>query len=145
MDLIGDTPEFDLRDRHWRIYSRNYSEPPHYIGDFAKISNSLITEGCNIEGIVENSVLGSGVKVARGAYIKDSVILHNVTVGEGTTINYSIVDDDTTIGAGCVIGRTKSTGEQITVIGAGLELTPGTDVPGGEMVGAEWLEGKKTK
>ena len=140
MDLIGEKPEFDLRDNSWRIYSRNYSDPPHYIGDYAKISNSLVTEGCDIEGIVENSVLSSGVKVSRGAYIKDSVIMKNVTVAEGTTINYSIIDSDTTIGAGCVIGRTKSLTEKITVIGSDLCLKPGTDIPGGEMVNDEWIE-----
>ena len=140
MDLIGENPKFNLRDRSWRIFSRNYSDPPHFIGDYAKISNSLITEGCNIEGIVENSVLSSGVKVSRGAYIKDSVIMKNVTIGEGTTINYSIIDSDTEIGAGSVIGRTKSPNEKITVIGAGLKLSPGTDVPGGEMVNEEWLK-----
>ena len=140
MDLIGENPKFNLRDRSWRIFSRNYSDPPHFIGDYAKISNSLLTEGCNIEGIVENSVLSSGVKVSRGAYIKDSVIMKNVTIGEGTTINYSIIDSDTEIGAGSVIGRTKSPNEKISVIGAGLKLSPGTDVPGGEMVNKEWLK-----
>ena len=74
------------------------------------------------------------------AYIKDSVIMKNVTIGEGTTINYSIIDSDTEIGAGSVIGRTKSPNEKITVIGAGLKLSPGTDVPGGEMVNKEWLK-----
>lgn len=140
MDLLGENPEFDLRDHDWRIYSRNYSDPPQHIGDFAKISNSLITEGCNIEGIVENSVLASGVKVARGAYIKDSVIMKNVTIGEGTTVNYTIIDSDTVIGAGSVVGRTKSVGEQITVIGSDLHIKPGTDIPGGEMVNDEWLK-----
>ncbi len=139
MDLLGENPKFNLGDRTWRIYSRNYSDPPHYIGDYAKVSNSLITEGCQIEGIVENSVLASGVKVSRGAYIKDSIIMKNVTIEEGTTINYSIVDSDTTIGKNCVIGRTKSTGEQITVIGSDLNIKEGTDVPAGEMVNAEWL------
>lgn len=85
-------------------------------------------------------MLSSGVKVSRGAYIKDSVIMKNVTIGEGTTINYSIIDSDTEIGAGSVIGRTKSPNEKITVIGAGLKLLPGTDVPGGEMVNEEWLK-----
>ncbi|MBQ8333076.1 MAG: glucose-1-phosphate adenylyltransferase, partial [Clostridia bacterium] len=108
MDLLGENPKFNLGDRSWRIYSRNYSDPPHYIGEYAKVSNSLITEGCDIEGIVENSVLASGVKVSRGAYIKDSIIMKNVTIAEGTTINYSIIDSDTNIGAGCVIGRTMS-------------------------------------
>ncbi len=140
MDLLGDTPEFDLKDREWRIFSRNYSEPPHFVGSFAKITNSLITEGCNIEGIVENSILFSGVTVSRGAYIKDSIIMKNVTVGEGATINYSIIDSDTVIGPGCVVGKSKSTGENITVIGSELELKPGVDIPVGEMVNAEWLK-----
>lgn len=139
MDLIGEQPKFDLRDRQWLIYSRNESEPPHFIGDYARVSNSLITEGCEIEGIVENSVLSSGVKVARGAYIKDSVIMQDVSIGEGTTINYSIIDSDTKIGAGCVIGRTKSPGEKITVIGSDLVLPHGTDIAGGEMVNSEWI------
>lgn len=142
MDLLGEKPEFNLRDRDWRIYSRNYSDPPQHIGDYAKISNSLITEGCNIEGIVENSVLASGVKVARGAYIKDSVIMKDVTIGEGTTVNYSIIDSDTVIGAGSVVGRTKSADEQITVIGSDLNIKPGTEIPGGEMVNDEWLKSK---
>ena len=139
MDLLGENPKFNLGDRTWRIYSRNYSDPPHYIGNYAKVSNSLITEGCQIEGIVENSVLASGVKVARGAYIKDSIIMKNVVVEEGTTINYSIVDSDTTIDKNCVIGRTRNTGEQITVIGSDLVIKEGTDVPAGEMVNEEWL------
>ena len=143
MDLVGESPKFNLRDRSWRIFSRNYSDPPHFIGDYAKISNSLITEGCHIEGIVENSVLSSGVKVSRGAYIKDSIIMKNVTIAEGTTINYSIIDSDTEIGAGSVIGRTKSPNENITVVGSGLKLSPGTDVSGGDMVNEEWLKKNK--
>ncbi|MBE6598420.1 MAG: glucose-1-phosphate adenylyltransferase [Ruminococcaceae bacterium] len=145
MDLLGDDPEFDLKDRSWRIYSRNYSDPPHFIGKYAKVTNSQITEGCNIEGIVENSILSSGVTVARGAYIKDSIIMKNVTVGEGATINYSIVDSDTTIGAGCVVGRTKNAGDDVTVVGSDLELKPGIDIPGGEMVSAEWLADHEQK
>ena len=140
MDLVGEQPVFDLRDRDWRIYSRNYSDSPHFVGEYAKISNSLITEGCTIEGIVENSVLSSGVKVCRGAYIKDSIIMSGVTVGEGATVNYSIVDDGALIGAGSTVGRTKASGEKITVIGSDLCLKPATDVPGGEMVDAEWLK-----
>ncbi len=143
MDLIGESPKFNLRDRSWRIYSRNYSEPPHFIGDYAKVSNSLITEGCDIEGIVENSVLASGVKVARGAYIKDSVIMKDVVIESGTTINYSIIDSATVVGAGSVIGRTKSSGEAITVVGSGLKVKPGSDIPGGEMVNEEWLKKNK--
>ncbi len=140
MDLVGEQPVFDLRDRDWRIFSRNTSEAPHFVGEFAKISNSLITEGCTVEGIVENSVLASGVKVCRGAYIKDSVIMSGVTVGEGSTVNYSMIDENTVVGAGSVVGRTRASGGKITVIGSDLTVKPGTDVPAGEMVDAEWLK-----
>ncbi len=143
MDLLDENSTLDLSDRDWRIFSRNNAVPPHFVGGYAKITNSLITEGCEIEGIVENSVLSSGVKVARGAYIKDAVILSGVTIGEGATVNYSIIDSDTTIGAGAVVGRTRSADEQITVIGAGLTVQPGTDIPGGTMVNREWLEKAK--
>ena len=143
MDLLDENSELDLGDRDWRIYSRNNAVPPHFVGGYAKITNSLITEGCEIEGIVENSVLSSGVKVARGAYIKDSVILSGVVIGEGATVNYSIIDSDTTVGAGSVVGRTRSADEQITVIGSDLNILPGTDIPGGTMVNREWLKENK--
>ncbi len=143
MDLLDENSELDLADRDWRIYSRNNAVPPHFVGNYAKITNSLITEGCEIEGIVENSVLSSGVKVARGAYIKDSVILAGVTIGEGATVNYSIIDSDTTIGAGSVVGRTRSADEQITVVGSDLNVLPGADIPGGTMVNRAWLQENK--
>ncbi|MBQ8402698.1 MAG: glucose-1-phosphate adenylyltransferase [Clostridia bacterium] len=143
MDLLDENSALDLADRDWRIYSRNNAVPPHFVGGYAKITNSLITEGCEIEGIVENSVLSSGVKVARGAYIKDSVILSGVVIGEGATVNYSIIDSDTTIGAGSVVGRTRSAEEQITVIGSDLNIMPGADIPGGTMVNRAWLQENK--
>ena len=139
MDLLGSDPAFHLHDPAWRIYFRNNAEPPHLIGDFARVTNSMITEGCEIQGVVENCVLSAGVKVARGAYVKDSVIMSGVTIGEGATVNYSIIDSDTEIGAGSVIGRTKSTPENIALVGSGLSIAPGTDIPGGAMVNAKYL------
>ncbi len=139
MDLLGSDPAFRLHDPAWRIYFRNNAEPPHLIGDFARVTNSMITEGCEIQGVVENCVLSAGVKVARGAYVKDSVIMSGVTIGEGATVNYSIIDSDTEIGAGSVIGRTKSTPENIALVGSGLSIAPGTDIPGGAMVNVKYL------
>ena len=139
MDLLGSDPAFRLHDPAWRIYFRNNAEPPHLIGDFARVTNSMITEGCEMQGVVENCVLSAGVKVARGAYVKDSVIMSGVTIGEGATVNYSIIDSDTEIGAGPVIGRTKSTPENIALVGSGLSIAPGTDIPGGAMVNAKYL------
>ena len=65
--------------------------------------------------------------------------MSGVTIGEGATVNYSIIDSDTEIGAGSVIGRTKSTPENIALVGSGLSIAPGTDIPGGAMGNAKYL------
>ena len=143
MDLLGDNPAFDLKDKSWRIYSRNTSMPPQHVGEKAKISNSLITEGCDIEGIVENSVLFSGVTVEKGAYIKDSVIMSGVHIGPGATVNYSIIDENTEVGENCVVGRTKTMSDDITVVGCSLNIPDNANIPGGAMVNREWLEEKR--
>lgn len=139
MDLLGAAPAFRLHDPEWRIYFRNQAEPPHLIGENARVRNSMITEGCEIDGVVENSVLFNGVKVARGAYVKDSVIMSHVSIGEGATVHYSIVDSDAQIGAGAVVGRMRTTPDRITVIGGGAQVSPGTDIPDGAMLSARDL------
>ncbi len=139
MDLLGEIPVFKLQDRNWRIYSRNYALPPHYIGQDAKIFNSIITEGCEIYGVVENSVLFNNVKVARGSYIHDSVIMSDVKIAEGATIEYSIIDSDTRINAGTAIGICKDKASGITVIGSGLYIKAGTVINDGKMINADAL------
>lgn len=139
MDLLGESPVFNLHDRNWRIYSRNYALPPHYIGNDAKIINSIITEGCEIYGVVENSVLFNNVKVARGSFIHDSVIMSDVKIAEGSTVEYAIVDSDTSIGAGTVIGASKDKGSGITVVGSNLYVKSGTVIGEGKMINADTL------
>ena len=74
MDLLGNDPVLNVSDESWRIYSRHRAEQPQYVGKTAVIENSSITEGCEIHGTVKNCVLGSGVRVMYGAYVKDSVM-----------------------------------------------------------------------
>lgn len=136
MDLLGEEPAFVINDRDWRIYSRNTAEPPHFIGENADIKNSLITEGCEIYGVVENSVLSGGVIVEPGALVKDSVIMNGTRIGAGSVVNYSIIDGDTVVGKNCSIGRPKDVADGITLIGAAIELKEGTTVPAGAMISA---------
>ncbi len=136
MDLLGENPAFVINDREWRIYSRNNAEPPHFIGENADVKNSLVTEGCEIYGVVENSVLSGGVVVEKGAYVKDSVIMEGTVIGAGSVVNYSIIDSDTVIGANCAVGKPKEVAEGIALIGANVNLTDGTVVAAGAMVGA---------
>ena len=134
MDMLGDDPELCLNDESWRIFSRHYSQPPQYVGKHAIVTNSVITEGCEIYGTVKNCVLGAGVKIMHGAYVKDAVIMDNVVIGEGATVNYSIIDTDAHIGAGSRVGAAKDEGVEIAVIGTGVNIPSGTEVHPGEMI-----------
>ena len=122
MDLLGERPAFDLHDRHFRIYSRNKARPPQKIGEGAKIVNSLISEGCVIEGTVVNSVLSGGVYVAKGAEVRDSVIMDDVQIESGARVAYSIIDSDTVIGECVSLGDEGGSRENIRVIAKGSVL-----------------------
>ncbi|MBQ8719152.1 MAG: glucose-1-phosphate adenylyltransferase, partial [Clostridia bacterium] len=124
----------DVTDTSWRIYARHQADEPQMVGTTATIDNASITEGCEIHGTVKNSVLGSGVKVMYGAYVKDSVIMGNTVIGEGATVNYTILDEGVDVGAGAKIGEAKETAKDITVIGTGVKVPSGTVIPAGEMI-----------
>ena len=123
MDLLGRYPAFDLHDRHFRIYSRNTARPPQMIGEGATVKNALISEGCVIEGTVENSILSGGVYVARGAVVRDSVIMSDVHIASGATVSYSIVDSDVYIGEGVKLGNDNGSRDDIRVVEKGSVLS----------------------
>ncbi len=116
MDLLGEAPVFDIADPYFRIYSRNFARPPQYIGEGAKIANSLVSEGCHIEGTVENSILFGGVTVEKGAVIRDAVIMEDVHVGQNARISYAIVDSDARIEEGATVGEARGSRTKIVVI-----------------------------
>ncbi|KAA9012662.1 glucose-1-phosphate adenylyltransferase [Niallia endozanthoxylica] len=91
MDLLDDTCELDLFDYDWRIYSVNPNQKPQYISPEAEVSESLLNEGCTIEGIVKKSVLFQGVTVKKGAMVKESVIMPDAVIGENVYIEKAIV------------------------------------------------------
>ena len=134
MDMLGDDPQLSLNDESWRVFSRHYSQPPQYVGKHAIVSNSVVTEGCEIHGTVKNCVLGAGVRVMHGAYVKDSVIMDGVVIGEGATVNYSIIDTNARIGAGTRVGAARGEGVEIAVVGADVNIPSGTEVAPGEMI-----------
>jgi glucose-1-phosphate adenylyltransferase len=134
MDLLGEVPVLNVSDESWRIYSRHSAEQPQYVGKTAVIENSSITEGCEIHGTVKNCVLGSGVRVMYGAYVKDSVIMGDTVIGEGATVNYAILDEGVDIGAGAKVGAPRETATDITVIGTGVKVPSATTVPDGQMI-----------
>lgn len=73
--------------------------PTRYIGN-AKAVNVMVADGCVIEGEIENSILFRGVKVAKGAVVKNCILMQDTEVGEGVTLDYVITDKRVNISEG---------------------------------------------
>jgi glucose-1-phosphate adenylyltransferase len=91
MDLLNPNVSIELNDPPWKIYSRNGILPPQYIGSNAKLNNSTLSEGCSIDGEIENSIIFPGVTVMEGAAVRNSIIMPGVTIEKGSTIEYTII------------------------------------------------------
>ena len=144
MDLLGDNPTFNLYDMSWRIYSRSESRPPHFVGGNATITNSIITEGCEIYGTVINSVLFGGVYVAPGAVVKDSIIMSDTKLLENSEVCYSIIDSNTVIGENVTLGASQKPSKfKITLIGGNLTINEHDNIPAGAMVNRAFLDKQK--
>ena len=135
MDLLGDNPEFSMNEESkGKIFSRTTVSPPQFVGKGAMILNSIITDGCKINGTVINSVLSSGVTVEAGAVVKDSVIMANTYIGKDATVDYSILDENITVEADAKVGESKESAKGIAVIGNGITVAAGTTVEAGAMI-----------
>ena len=103
MDLL-DLHSPLLFDANWPVRTREELRPPLFFSEAANVANSMISNGCIIEGRVEHSILSPGVKVAEGAVVKDSIIMSDSLIGPHSVIDYSILDKEIIIGAGCHMG-----------------------------------------
>lgn len=138
MDLLDPNLKLDLRD----IYSKNPMFPPHYVSETATIKNSNISDGCIVEGEVENSILFPGVKIEKGAKVDYSIIMPNTVVKANADIKYSIVSENTVIGCNAVIGGNPEDAEDkdkwgIAVIGDDLHIGDDVVVPPAAMIGED--------
>ena len=79
------------------VFTKIRDSAPAKYGNGAIVKNSMIADGCVIEGEVENSILFRNVKVARGAVIKNSIVMQNSVIGENATLNCIIADKNVTV------------------------------------------------
>ncbi|MCI5808377.1 MAG: glucose-1-phosphate adenylyltransferase [Oscillospiraceae bacterium] len=151
MDLLDPKVPLSLYDPEWKIYARNPALPPHYIAPGAVVQNSMITEGCVIEGTVDFSVIFAGVTIEEGAVVRDSIIMPGSVVKKGAVVDYTIVAEQAVIGENAVIGARPEKMENIsewgvTVIGNGVAIGAGVNIAPKSMVEtditAEEVQGK---
>ncbi|MBE6714600.1 MAG: glucose-1-phosphate adenylyltransferase subunit GlgD [Ruminococcaceae bacterium] len=79
------------------VYTKVRNTPPTKYAEGASVKNSLIADGCVIEGTVENSILFRGVHVKKGCVIKNSIMLQNTSAGEDVSLNCVITDKNVVI------------------------------------------------
>ena len=100
MEVLKDDVRADLFCSTHPIYTKVKDEvPARYVHD-ATSRNSLVADGCVIEGEVENSILFRGVRVQRGAKIRNCIIMQASDLGPECELSYTILDKGVTIRAG---------------------------------------------
>ena len=134
MDLLGDSPKFDVSDKSWRIRSRSPIAPPQYVSATGRVVNSIVASGCEIDGTVENSILSNDVVVKKGAVVKNSIIFSESVIGANTVVDYSIIDEKVTVGSDAKIGAEKQDELKIAVLGRDITVSDGATVIAGEII-----------
>lgn len=138
MDLLSPEAEINLDDPTWKIYARSPSAPPQYISSHARVRNSMVAEGCNIEGDVDFSVLFANVTVEEGAVVRDSIVMPGSVIKKGAIVQYAIVAENATIGENAQVGAREQDCEKgewgITVIGENVTIGDKEKVPAKSMI-----------
>lgn len=139
LDLLNPKVDLNLDDDSWKIYSRSPAAPPHYIGENASIESSMITEGCDIEGSLDFSVLFANVTVEEGAEVKYSIVMPGTVIKKGAVVQYSIVAENAVIEEGAVVGESPENMADVddwgvAVIGNGVTIGKGAKVEPKAMV-----------
>ncbi len=104
LELNSSTIDLDLYDPSWKVFTKSEDLPAVKFGAKASIKNSLVSNGCVIEGTVINSVLSPGVRVGKDTVIEDSVILNHVIISDHVSIKKAIIDKKVVIGRHTTIG-----------------------------------------
>ena len=145
MELLDDNSGCNLEDKSWRIYSKTPVKPPHYVSSDAVLRNCYITEGCEISGEVDHSVIFEGVTIEEGAKVEDSIVMSGAVIGKDAVVYKSIVGNNVTVGSGATIGSMDDTADNswynskicsndITLIGPGLKIGSGVKIAVNSMV-----------
>ena len=107
--LINGETRHDMFGGNHPIFTKVRDRVPTYYGEACDISDTLVADGCMLEGKVENSVLFRQVSVAPGADVENCVIMNDSVIGEGAELKYVILDKDVTVTPGAkLIGTPKS-------------------------------------
>ena len=139
LDLLDPNVPLDVWDESWRIYSRTHNVPPQHIGRTAEIENSMISEGCDIDGFVDFSVLFQSVTVEEGANVRYSVVMPGSVIKKGADVRYAIIGENCVVEEGAKVGQRPEKMEDIekwgiAVLGNNITVHKGATVEAKAMI-----------
>ena len=134
----------DLFDANWKIYSRNSGMTAHKISRTAVVENSMITDGCRVDGTVKHSILFSGVKVEAGAVVEDAVVMGNAVIKAGAQVKHCIVAENAVIGENAIVGAMPTDGTAgVATIGPDVVIGANAKIGANAMVKENVKEGEE--
>lgn len=137
MDLLSEK-NTHAADGDFKIFSQNPPLPPQYLAPQATVLQSLLTDGCEVYGRVEHSVLFAGVLVEKDALVVGSILMPGCRIGSGSRVYYSIIGPGCTVGRSTLIGAPcvgqRPTEEELTVLAGRLTIGDGVCVAPGQML-----------
>ena len=134
----------NLFDENWKVYSRNSGMNGHKIGENAVVENSMITDGCRINGKVKHSVLFAGVRVEEGAVVEDAVIMGGTIIKAGAVVKHCIIAENVTVGENAVVGAMPTADENgVATIGAGVNVGTNAKIGPNAMVRNDVKDGEE--
>jgi glucose-1-phosphate adenylyltransferase len=92
MDLLDGEKRAKLFPDNAPVYTKIRDNPPAKYAIGANVKNSIVADGCIVEGTVENSILFRGAKIGKGAVVKNSIIMQDTVIGQKCEINCVITD-----------------------------------------------------
>ena len=147
LDLLNPKLNLNLSDRKWRIYSRTASMPPQFVSDSAVVENSLVTDGCEIYGNLDYSILFENVTVEPGATVEYSLVMPGAVIKKGANVRYSIIAENVEIGENADVGADPAVvGSEdwgIAVVGANLKVGKNAVISPNVMITENVAEGEK--
>ena len=145
LDLLNPKIDLNLSDPEWRISSRASDYRPQYIADSSKVENSLITNGCEVMGTLDYSILFENVTVEEGAVVEYSLVMPGAVIKKGAHVQYAIVAEDVVVGENAAIGTQPVADKDwgITVIGAKLNVGKNAKIGAKKMITEDVKEGEQ--
>ena len=148
LDLLNPKLDLKLDSNDWKIYSRTGWLPPQYISKTASVENSLISDGCEVGGKLDYSVLFENVTVEEGATVEYSLVMPGAVIKKGAHVQYAIIAENAKVGEGAVVGENPQEVNDrsqwgIAVVGDGVKVGKKATVKAKSMVSKNVKEGEE--